>query len=281
MTRLLSVVIPALNEEEGIGMVLELIPRKALEQAGFSVEVVVVDGESRDRTREIAEEKGARVIIEPRKGYGRAYKTGFERARGEIIATGDADATYPFERLPELVATLDERRLDFITTNRFASLGPGSMSAKHRFGNWVLSSAARLLFFVRFRDSQSGMWVFRRSILDKLALASDGMPFSEEIKIEAFRSPHVRAAEMPIDYRLRVGEVKLSSWKDGWRNLSFLLKKRFGVAEPESEVVDRSTGQADAAFRSSTKRRRPVVPSVSSPTIRYWVPNARRKPSKV
>lgn len=234
MTRLLSVVIPALNEEEGIGLVLDQIPRDALAKAGWEVEIVVVDGESRDRTRDIAAAKGARVVIEPRKGYGRAYKTGFERAGGEIIVTGDADATYPFEAIPELVRLLDEEKLDFITTNRFARLDPGSMTAKHRFGNWVLTTVTRVFFFVEVRDSQSGMWIFRRAILPKLTLTSDGMPFSEEIKIEAFRAGGVAAREVPIQYRLRVGEVKLSSWRDGWRNLVFLFKKRIGVAEPES-----------------------------------------------
>ncbi len=69
------------------------------------------------------------------------------------------------------------------------------------------------------------MWVFRRSILDRLVLSDDGMPMSEEIKIEAFRK--VKSAEVPIAYRKRVGEVKLSSWKDGWKNMKFLFKKRF------------------------------------------------------
>lgn len=234
LTRLLSVVIPALNEEEGIGLVLDAIPKKALRDAGWDVEAIVVDGESRDRTREVAASKGARVVVEPRRGYGRAYKTGFERAAGEVIVTGDADATYPFEMIPALLRLLDEEKLDFLTTNRFAGLQKGSMSSKHRFGNWVLSTTAKVLFLVKIQDSQSGMWVFRRGILAKLKLTSDGMPFSEEIKLEAFRAEGIAAREVPIEYRMRVGEVKLSSWKDGWRNLVFLLKKRVGVAEPES-----------------------------------------------
>ncbi|MHB8584439.1 MAG: glycosyltransferase family 2 protein [Thermoplasmatota archaeon] len=234
MARLLSVVIPALNEEEGIALVLDAIPRSALAKMGFEVEVLVVDGESRDRTREAAQERGARVIIEPRKGYGRAYKTGFERARGDIVVTGDADATYPFDAIPDLLQAFGEQQLDFMTTNRFAALSPGSMSGKHKFGNWLLSTTARLLFFVKVRDSQSGMWIFRRSVLPKLKLTSDGMPFSEEIKIEAFRAAGMKAAEVPIRYDARVGDVKLSSWKDGRRNLAFLFKKRFGIAEPES-----------------------------------------------
>jgi hypothetical protein len=101
----------------------------------------------------------------------------------------------------------------------------GAMGAKHRFGNQVLSTAMRMLFRVKVSDSQSGMWVFRKDVLPRLAITSDGMAMSEEIKIEAFRK--CKAVEVPIRYRPRMGEVKLQSWKDGMGNLRFLLKKRF------------------------------------------------------
>jgi hypothetical protein len=109
------------------------------------------------------------------------------------------------------------------------------MRPKHKVGNWVLSTAARVLFLRRIRDSQSGMWVFRRAVLGKLTLTADGMPFSEEIKLEAFRTPGLRCREVPIRYRVRVGEVKLNSTKDGIANLVFLLRKRFGFTRAEPE----------------------------------------------
>ena len=218
----LSVIIPTMNEEESIGQVIDSV-RLAL--SGWDFEILVVDTNSKDRTREIAAEKGAVVIEEPRRGYGRAYKTGFERSRGEFIATLDADCTYPAEEIPALHKILIDQNLDFITTNRFARLEEGAMSAKHRLGNFALTFTSNLLFRVKIKDSQSGMWVFRREILDRLVLSDDGMPMSEEIKIEAFRK--VRSLEVPIAYRKRVGEVKLSSWKDGWKNMKFLFKKRF------------------------------------------------------
>jgi len=165
------------------------------------------------------------VVDEPRRGYGRAYKTGFEKSSGEVIATLDADLTYPASDIPSLVDMLESRDLDFITTNRFARMQKGAMGAKHRFGNWVLSTTMRLLFGAKLRDSQSGMWVFRKSILPSLRLESEGMSMSEELKVEAFRK--ARAAEVPITYRPRIGEVKLSSWKDGLGNLRFLFRKRF------------------------------------------------------
>lgn len=226
---LVSVVIPTLNEEQGIGPTLQGIPREALGQAGYDLEIVVVDGNSRDRTREIAEGMGARVVNEPRKGYGRAYKTGFEKARGDIIVTADADTTYPIEDILGLIQLLEEEKLDFITGNRFGRMLDGAMSAKHRIGNRILSLAGRMLFRVDVHDSQSGMWVFRRRVLERVRLVSDGMPLSEEIKIEAFRQKDLRCREVPIEYRARVGEVKLASWRDGWRNLSFLLLKRIGL----------------------------------------------------
>ncbi|MFA5862774.1 MAG: glycosyltransferase family 2 protein, partial [Candidatus Thermoplasmatota archaeon] len=170
----------------------------------------------------------------PRRGYGRAYKTGFEHASGEIIATGDADTTYPFDKLPEYLRLFEREQLDFLTGNRFGALQPGAMSAKHKLGNWVLSTTGRLLFMVSVKDSQSGMWIFKRSILPRLKITSDGMPMSEEIKIEAFTKADLKCREVPIEYRVRVGDVKLSSWKDGYRNMRFFFQKRFGIAEPES-----------------------------------------------
>jgi glycosyltransferase involved in cell wall biosynthesis len=226
----LTFVIPTLDEEEAIGPTLDTVPDDELEARDYEVEVLVVDGDSEDRTRERAREGGARVVVEPRPGYGRAYKTGFAEAEGEVLVTGDADATYPFERTPALVERL-EQGTDFVTTNRFAEMEEGAMGAKHRFGNWILTTGCRVLFGTGFRDSQSGMWVFRREVLDRITVTDDGMPFSEEIKIEAFRHPDVEAVEVGIPYRERIGDVKLDSWGDGLENLAFLFKKRLGFTD--------------------------------------------------
>jgi len=220
--RKVSIVIPTMNEEESVGLVIAEI-KDAF--GGRLFEIIVVDTDSKDRTREIASSLGAVVVDEPRRGYGRAYKTGFERASGDIIATLDADMTYPASEIPRLADELMSKDLDFITTNRFANMEKGAMGAKHRLGNWMLSVTARILFRVSIKDSQSGMWIFRRTILSSMDLSSDAMAMSEEIKIEAFR--RLRAVEVPITYRVRMGEVKLNSWKDGLGNLKFLFKKRF------------------------------------------------------
>ncbi|MEE9152001.1 MAG: glycosyltransferase family 2 protein [Thermoplasmata archaeon] len=221
-----SIIIPTMNEEASIGEVMDSI-HEAMKDFKDGFEIVVVDTESKDRTVEIALSKGARVIDEPRRGYGRAYKTGFENAEGEIIATLDADCTYPAEDIPQLVDTLEDEDLDFITCDRLSKLEKGVMSAKHRLGNWILKVTTNLLFGMRIRDSQSGMWVFRKKIIDNIELISDGMSLSEEIKIEAWRKGF-KAKEVPITYRMRKGEAKLQSWQDGFRNLKFLFKKRFG-----------------------------------------------------
>lgn len=218
-----------MNEEESIGEVLDTI-NEAMNDFKGDFEVAIVDTESKDRTVEIALSKGARVIDEPRRGYGRAYKTGFEKAQGDIIATLDADCTYPAEDIPGLVKMLDEEELDFITCDRLSKLEKGVMSRKHRLGNWILKVTTNLLFGMHIKDSQTGMWVFRKEILNKIELTSDGMPLSEEIKIEAW-TKGLKTKEVPIIYRMRKGEVKLQSWKDGFKNLKFLFRKKFKKAK--------------------------------------------------
>ncbi|MCP5119850.1 MAG: glycosyltransferase family 2 protein, partial [bacterium] len=116
---------------------------------------------------------------------------------------------------------------DFLNASRFPVRDRNAMSLKHKFGNLVLSAAMSFLFFRWVRDSQSGMWVLRRSILEHMELLSDGMAFSEEIKIEAIRDRRIHFEEISIQYSSRLGEIKLNPWQDGFHNLLFLLKKRF------------------------------------------------------
>jgi glycosyltransferase involved in cell wall biosynthesis len=218
----ISVVIPCYNEEEGIQSVIAAMP-------AYVDEIVVVDNNSTDRTAEVARALGAVVVFQPRKGYGAAYQAGLPAATGDVIATLDGDGTYPADEIALLVDALEDRGLDFISGSRFPLRNPGAMSFTNQVGNLVLTLATGLLWLKPLRDSQSGMWVFRRAILPRLRLTSDGMPLSEEIKIEAIEKLGPRFAEVGIDYRPRIGEVKLQKWRDGWRNLSFLVAKRFGA----------------------------------------------------
>lgn len=223
----ISIVIPALNEEKGIGDVLKEIPIKKLKEMGYSTEVLVIDNGSKDKTPHIARSHGARVIIQPVRGYGNAYKAGFANATGDIIATGDADMTYPFEILPDVVHMIKDEGYDFINTDRLTTLNPEAMESSHVWGNKLLSIVTRVLFRWPYKDSQSGMWIFRRSIWSKLDVRSSGMPFSQELKIEAFVRGF-KCAEIPIEYRARAGEVKLNTIKDGIGNVKQLAKKRMG-----------------------------------------------------
>lgn len=224
-----SVVIPTMNEEASIGAVLEEV-RAAL--AGWDYEVLVVDTQSRDRTREIAAKLGARIVDEPRRGYGRAYKTGFAAAKGEIVATLDADRTYPADRIPEFARLVAAGQADFVSGDRLTGLAAEAMTGMHRVGNAILNATFRLLFRHPMKDSQSGMWVFRRQILDGLRIDSSGMAFSEELKLEVIRRGH-RFREIPIAYRARVGEKKIRSVRDAMRNEVWLLRKRLGWTRTE------------------------------------------------
>ncbi len=218
-----------MNEEQGIGKTIDTIPKEIFKKMGWDIEIIIVDGDSQDNTQAIANQKGAKIIIEKRKGYGRAYKTGIPQASGDIIVTGDADATYPFDKIQDYIQILIDEHLDFLTTDRFAEITKGSMSLKHRFGNIILAFILRLLYLINIKDSQSGMWIFKKESLTKiqpLEAFHDGMPFSEEIKIEMFTSKQIKAKEIPSTLYIRKGDVKLQSFGDGYKNLKYLLLKR-------------------------------------------------------
>jgi hypothetical protein len=216
----ITVIIPCLDEEEGVAQVLARMP-------ALVDEVIVVDNGSTDRTAEVASAMGAQVVREDIRGYGRAYKRGFQRATGDIIITLDGDHSYPVDAVSYLLEAFFHLKADFLNASRFPVQDPAAMSLKHWIGNIVQSLVMSLLFFRWVRDSQSGMWVFSRHILSLMKLESDGMAFSEEIKIEAIRNPRIRFREIIINYSSRLGEKKLQPWRDGFRNLWFLFRKRF------------------------------------------------------
>ncbi len=216
----ITVIIPCLNEEQGIESVLRAMPE-------FVDEVIVVDNNSTDRTSEVAASLGAKVIREAVRGYGRSYKRGFAMASGDLIVTLDGDHSYPVDALSYLVEAFLHLEVDFLNASRFPVRDGRAMSFRNKIGNIIQSLVMSVLFFRWVRDSQSGMWVFRRSILKDMKLESDSMAFSEEIKTEAIRNPGIRFGEISILYSSRLGETKLNPWRDGIHNLLFLAKKRF------------------------------------------------------
>ena len=222
---LVSIIMPALDEAPFIEGAIDAIPLEELKAGGYNTEVLVIDNGSVDGTGELAANAGARVVLEPRRGYGFAYQRGFKEAKGDIFCTLDADQTYPADLLPFMVNKLVEEELDFINTNRLAYLTNGAMSRRNRVGNSFLTFASSALFRTPFKDSQSGMWAIKADFLGRMRLKSGGMALSEEIKIEAWRRKG-RCAEIPIQYHHRNGTSKLRVWRDGVGNLVHLARLR-------------------------------------------------------
>ncbi len=223
---------PCYNEERGLPQVYRDLDLKIVD------EVIAVDNNSTDRTAEVARGFGAKVIRETKQGYGAAYKAGLRNATGDIIVTMDADGTYPRNFIPILLDVMIDEGFDFITCDRTGHKDKPSNWLRV-FGNDVLNFFIWILFWFRVRDSQSGMWVFRRWVLTRLNLTSDGMAFSEEIKLEAMsRKTIIRAKELPIYYKERHGVSKLRIWRDGFYNLFFLFRKRLGLLGSAPPLVD-------------------------------------------
>ncbi|WP_133910587.1 glycosyltransferase family 2 protein [Streptomyces sp. NBC_00582] len=254
----LSIVIPALNEAENLPTVMASVPREELAAAGWSLEVIVVDNASTDDTADVARSLGAVVVSQPDRGYGNAYQAGFDAATGEVIATGDADCTYPFDALPHLLHILEARRVEFMTTNRLGLENRHAMKPSHTVANHALSALSRALFRNGLRDSQSGMWIFQRHVWKAIDVRSPGMAFSQEIKNAATRAGF-RCLEVPIEYRVRGGEVKLNALPDGVANLRQLFSHKLRDnrlrAVPQRmvpvAVVARATAAAERAAQAA------------------------------
>jgi glycosyltransferase involved in cell wall biosynthesis len=220
-TPLVSVVIPCLNEAANIERcVIDALA--ALRQGALDGEVIVVDNDSEDNSAQLAAAAGATVILERRRGYGSAYLAGFAAARGRYIVMADADLTYDFGEIPTFVAKLDDGA-QLVMGNRMDNIQPGAMTWLHRYvGNPVLTGLLNLFFRTGVRDAHCGMRALRRDVLDTLDLRTTGMEFASEMVIRAAKQ-HLAIAEVDIEYHPRGGESKLSSFRDGWRHLRFLL----------------------------------------------------------
>jgi glycosyltransferase involved in cell wall biosynthesis len=218
---LVSVVIPCLNEAESIDLCVRTA-REVLEQNGYAGEVFVADNDSEDGSPLIAAQAGAVVVHEPRRGYGSAYLAGFGAARGRYIVMADADLTYDFNEIPRFIAELDGGA-DMVIGDRMKNIHPGAMPWHHQYiGNPLLSGFLNLLFKTGIDDAHCGMRAVRRDRLAQLDLRTTGMEFASEMVIRAAKEKLV-LAQFPIEYHPRGGESKLSSFRDGWRHLRFLL----------------------------------------------------------
>jgi glycosyltransferase involved in cell wall biosynthesis len=218
---LVSVVIPCLNEAENI----EACVTAALQALGamrVAGEVVVADNDSEDDSAAIAERAGARVVVERRRGYGSAYLAGFAASRGRYIVMADADLTYDFNEIPRFIAALEDGA-EMVIGDRMDNIQPGAMPWLHRYiGNPILTGLLNLFFRTGINDAHCGMRALRREVLPRLDLRTTGMEFASEMVIRASKE-NLKIAEFPIEYHPRGGDSKLSSFRDGWRHLRFLL----------------------------------------------------------
>jgi glycosyltransferase involved in cell wall biosynthesis len=218
----ISIVMPCLDEEETIGICVQ----KALEgiaRTGLPGEVIVSDNGSEDRSIEIAQSLGARVINAPKRGYGNAYLAGFAAARGEYIVMGDSDDTYDFREVGSLIKPL-QNGAEYVMGSRFAGqILPGAMPWLHQYiGNPVLTWILNRMFGLKASDCHTGYRAFTKDAYQKMRLRTTGMEFASEMVINAAKAK-LKVDEVPIIYHPRGGESKLRSFRDGWRHLRFML----------------------------------------------------------
>ena len=220
----LSVVLPALNEEATIGECIRKI-QTVFADLAIEGEIIIADS-SDDRTAAIARDLGATVVHPEKRGYGNAYLTGLARARGRYIVIGDADDTYNFLEIPNLLGPL-EAGADMVLGSRLrGEIRPGAMPPLHRYiGNPFLTWLLNRVFGIRISDAHTGFRAFRREALPRMNLKTGGMEFASEMIIEAAKA-NLRIEEVPITYSARVAPSKLDSFSDGWRHVRFMLLYR-------------------------------------------------------
>ncbi len=224
--KVVTILLAALNEEEGIAHVLDEIPVDRLRNNGYQLEVLVVDGQSTDGTVDVASRRGATVIPQEGRGKGSAVRTGLRQSPSNYVVMLDADHTYPSEEIPTFLDML-EHDIDIVVGSRLRGMiEDGAMSPINVFGNRALSFLASSLYGRRISDVCSGMWAFGPRALKKLHLNSVGFELEAEIFAEAVKHG-LRIREVPISYRRRKGEGKLGNIRDGLVIAAKLLRRRF------------------------------------------------------
>jgi glycosyltransferase involved in cell wall biosynthesis len=219
-----AVVIPTLNEERAIGSVLERIPVAELLKDGFETTPYVVDGHSTDATREIATRKGAHIVFDEGKGKGAAVRTAFQVVDADYVIMVDGDDTYPISVATEMLRLLQTN--DVVVGSRLKGrIEPGAMTRLNIVGNTLLTALARLLFFEKISDLCTGLWGFRSDAIRRLELEACGFEIEAEMFAECVRKG-LRIAEIPITYRARKDQPKLSSLRDGIKIGLFLFTRR-------------------------------------------------------
>ncbi len=220
------IIIPTINEAKAIGSVIDEIPRQALEQGGYQVEVMVVDGGSTDGTRQIAEERGALVMVEPRRGKGRAMRTALDIAKADFIFMLDGDSTYPPGYIVNMLELLREIYPVVIGSRLRGQIEKGGMSRLNVIGNHLLTLIANILYGTRLSDLCTGYWGLRGEVIPNLNLLADGFDFEAELFSQIAKKGYL-IGEVPIYYRRRQTPAKLRSLRDGFKIGWALITRRF------------------------------------------------------
>lgn len=218
----LSIIVPSLNEEQGIQQVLRQA-KNAIVELNIPSEIIVADS-STDQTPTLAREMGAFVVKPPEMGYGSAYRYGFRHARGDYVAIGDADCTYNFEEIPRLFRLVQNGEADMAIGSRLnGNIENGAMPLLHRYiGNPLLTRFLNAFYDAGVSDAHSGFRVLSREALNEMNLESSGMEFASEMIMQA-GSLGLSIAEVPITYHERRGDATINSFRDGWRHIKFML----------------------------------------------------------
>jgi len=219
--------LPTYNEEKAVGEVIRSTSTISKNLQGFSVEILVVDGHSQDRTRLIATQMGARVLRQPNVGKGEAVRFGLSRAANHwAVIMLDSDGSYPADEIPRLLAELENGADVVVGSRMLGSIEPGAMPSMHVVGNRILSSLATLLYGKKISDVCSGMWGFRGEAIRKLNLNANHFEIEAELFAQAAKAG-LRLSEVAINYRRRIGQPKLRSLRAGLSIAMKLVRKRF------------------------------------------------------
>ena len=221
---LVTFVVPAKNEAPAIARTLRALPVRTLQAAGVRSEGLILDGNSHDGTREIAEGLGATVVPDREAGKGAAVRNARAQFRGDYVVMLDADGTYAPDAIPRLLAPLAWGEADVVMGTR--DIQSGAMSNLNRVGNALLSLGASVLYGRPCPDLCTGLWGFQAAALNALPLTSRGFELEAEIFSLASRLG-LRIASVPVDYLPRHGITKLSAARDGLRIGWCLVRSRF------------------------------------------------------
>lgn len=223
-SKTITLCLPCRNEGNHLRKVIKSVP-------AIVDEIIVISNKSTDNTVEVAKKLGLRVIEENNThngiGYGYAHIAGVKAAKSDIIVGADGDGTYPVEALPNIIDALLDKKLDFISCNRYPLLDKTKIPLKLRAGVWLLNTEVAVLYGIKIQDILSGMWVFRRDVRNDLNLTMGDWNLSPQIKLNAARSSRINFGEFSIAQHKRWGSSHQKYFQTGISHAWWLLKNRF------------------------------------------------------